>query len=48
MEQFIEDTILDESPSLNNCKSLSNHIRCFFVQDEDALPHDAADDDEMT
>ena len=22
MEQFIEDTILDESPSLNNCKSI--------------------------
>jgi len=40
MEQFIENTILNGSPSLNTCKSLSNHARCFFVQDEDALPHD--------
>ena len=43
MEQFIEDTILDESPSLNNCKSLFDHVRCFFVLDEDALPYDDND-----
>ena len=40
MEQFIADAILDESPSLNNCKSLSDHVRHFFVQDEDAFPYD--------
>ena len=40
MEQFIEDTILDGSPSLNNCKSLSNNFRCFFIQVDDAFPSD--------
>ena len=40
IEQTVEETILDKSPSLNY---LSNYIRCIFLHVEDALPHDKND-----
>ena len=37
IEQTVEETILDKSPSLNY---LSNYIGCVFLQVKNSLPHD--------